>query len=75
MQYNKKKMPLGESEGQICAETIAPYPPGIPVLLPGERITAEVIEYLKMIDRFKWSVFRYGKKTKNKLESISVIEV
>ncbi len=75
MQHRKKKMPLGESEGQICAETIAPYPPGIPVLLPGERITAEVIEYLEMIDRFKWSVFRYGKKTKNKLESVLVIEV
>ena len=73
--YQKKKMPLTESEGQICAETIAPYPPGIPVLLPGERITAEVIEYLEMIDRFKWSVFRSGKKTKNKLESIAVIEV
>ncbi|MBU3955323.1 aminotransferase class I/II-fold pyridoxal phosphate-dependent enzyme [bacterium] len=75
MQYTKKKMLLSESEGQICAETIAPYPPGIPVLLPGERITAEVIEYLEMIDRFKWSVFRHGKKTKNKLEFISVIEV
>ncbi len=46
---------LGETEevevdgavGRVSAETIAGYPPGIPALLPGERITTEVIEYLR----------------------------
>jgi len=33
--------------GRISAETIAGYPPGIPALLPGERITAELIAYLR----------------------------
>jgi arginine/lysine/ornithine decarboxylase len=33
--------------GRICAEQITPYPPGIPVLLPGERIDAEVLDYLR----------------------------
>jgi arginine decarboxylase len=33
--------------GRICAEQITPYPPGIPVLLPGERIDAEVVDYLR----------------------------
>ena len=48
---------LGESEsvavddsvGRVSAEAIAGYPPGIPVLLPGERITDDVIEYLRSL--------------------------
>jgi arginine/lysine/ornithine decarboxylase len=32
--------------GRIAAEQITPYPPGIPVILPGERINQEVIDYL-----------------------------
>jgi len=42
-----KKVSLKEAEGQIIAEMVSPYPPGIPRLLPGERITAPIIEYLK----------------------------
>ncbi|MET0687268.1 MAG: DegT/DnrJ/EryC1/StrS family aminotransferase [Solirubrobacteraceae bacterium] len=46
---------LGEAEvvavddavGRVSAESIAGYPPGIPALLPGERITAELVEYLR----------------------------
>jgi lysine decarboxylase len=46
---------LGEAErldvdtavGRVSAESIAGYPPGIPALLPGERITAEVVAYLR----------------------------
>jgi lysine decarboxylase len=37
---------LRESVGRVGAELIAPYPPGIPVLVPGERITAEVVDAL-----------------------------
>jgi lysine decarboxylase len=33
--------------GRISVESITPYPPGIPVVTPGERIRAEVIEYLR----------------------------
>jgi lysine decarboxylase len=33
--------------GRISCEAIAGYPPGIPALLPGERITAEVVAYLR----------------------------
>jgi lysine decarboxylase len=48
---------LGESEsvavddsvGRVSAEAIAGYPPGIPVLLPGERITDDVIDYLRSL--------------------------
>jgi arginine decarboxylase len=33
--------------GRISCESIAGYPPGIPALLPGERITAELVAYLR----------------------------
>lgn len=33
--------------GRISAESITPYPPGIPIITPGERIRAEVIDYLR----------------------------
>ncbi|MEU8242418.1 ornithine decarboxylase [Actinoplanes missouriensis] len=36
-----------EAAGRICAEQITPYPPGIPALLPGERITEEMLDYLR----------------------------
>jgi arginine decarboxylase len=37
-----------ESAGRICAETISPYPPGIPVISPGEEITDQIIDYLQL---------------------------
>ncbi len=39
---------LRESKGRICAETLTPYPPGIPVIAPGEEITQEIIDYLRL---------------------------
>jgi arginine/lysine/ornithine decarboxylase len=36
------------SAGRICAEVITPYPPGIPVLSPGEEITPEIVDYLDL---------------------------
>ena len=40
-------VPVDEAIGRISAESIAGYPPGVPALLPGERITPEVIAYLR----------------------------
>ena len=37
------KIKFLESEGKICAEMIMAYPPGIPVIYPGERITRDII--------------------------------
>jgi arginine/lysine/ornithine decarboxylase len=37
-----------DSAGRICAEVITPYPPGIPVLSPGEVITREIVDYLNL---------------------------
>ncbi|MFE0735914.1 aminotransferase class I/II-fold pyridoxal phosphate-dependent enzyme [Streptomyces sp. NPDC058855] len=36
-----------DAVGRIAAETISPYPPGVPVVTPGEVITAEVVDYLR----------------------------
>ncbi|GLZ28454.1 ornithine decarboxylase [Lentzea sp. NBRC 105346] len=36
-----------DAVGRICAETISPYPPGVPAALPGEVITQPVIDYLR----------------------------
>jgi len=40
-------VPVDEAVGRVSCESIAGYPPGIPALLPGERITAETIAYLR----------------------------
>ena len=41
--------PLVESVGEISAEFLLAYPPGIPVLCPGEIITDEIIEYIRIL--------------------------
>ncbi|MEU5773163.1 aminotransferase class I/II-fold pyridoxal phosphate-dependent enzyme [Streptomyces venezuelae] len=40
-------VPVEEAVGRIAAEMITPYPPGIPVVLPGERLTEPVLTYLR----------------------------
>jgi arginine decarboxylase len=40
-------VPVEDALGRVSAEAIAGYPPGIPALLPGERITEEVVAYLR----------------------------
>ena len=42
----KKSLPIKQCVGQICAEFIMCYPPGIPILAPGEKITQEIIDYI-----------------------------
>lgn len=44
---SKKSVPLTESTGCICSEFVMCYPPGIPVVAPGERITSEVLQYIQ----------------------------
>ncbi len=42
-------VPVDDAIGRISTESIAGYPPGVPNLLPGERVTAEVVTYLKQL--------------------------
>ncbi len=43
----KEQLSLDETEGKVCGELVMCYPPGIPILTPGEKITREIIEYIK----------------------------
>ncbi|AGC68780.1 arginine decarboxylase SpeA [Thermoclostridium stercorarium subsp. stercorarium DSM 8532] len=43
---SKKMMPLKCSKGEVSGEFVMAYPPGIPILAPGERITEEIIDYI-----------------------------
>jgi len=36
-----------EAVGRIAAESLAAYPPGIPNVLPGERLSAETLDYVR----------------------------
>ena len=42
----KISVPMNESNEKICAEFVMCYPPGIPILAPGERITKEILDYI-----------------------------
>ncbi len=45
--YSEKvSLPIEESAGRISTESVMCYPPGIPILAPGERITDEILRYI-----------------------------
>ncbi len=44
---DKESVPLEDGRGRICSEFVMCYPPGIPILAPGEEITDEIIRYIK----------------------------
>ena len=44
---NKRSVPIEESSGRISGEFVMCYPPGIPILAPGEQITDEILAYIK----------------------------
>ena len=48
----KETIDLSESEGRIPAGIIMPYPPGIPIVALGERITAADIEKIGILERY-----------------------
>ncbi|WP_093796193.1 aminotransferase class I/II-fold pyridoxal phosphate-dependent enzyme [Sporomusa acidovorans] len=46
---NTCRVPFADAAGKICAEIVTFYPPGIPILCPGERITQEIINYCHVL--------------------------
>ncbi|WP_019135351.1 aminotransferase class I/II-fold pyridoxal phosphate-dependent enzyme [Cellulomonas massiliensis] len=42
-----EQVPASRAVGRVVAELVTPYPPGVPVLVPGERVTAEALDYLR----------------------------
>lgn len=46
-----ERVPFEKSAGRVCTEIVSPYPPGIPILVPGERITQEHVDYIQLVYR------------------------
>ena len=42
----KESLPLSDTVGRVCSEFVMCYPPGIPILAPGEEITKEILDYI-----------------------------
>ncbi len=53
---SREAVPLAASEDRVAAEPLAPYPPGVPVVAPGEVITKKTLAYLREIGYNKESV-------------------
>nr|WP_285874663.1 hypothetical protein [Halalkalibacter oceani] len=47
----KKRVRLQEASGKIAAETIIPYPPGIPLVIKGETITDRAVESIRRLQQ------------------------
>ncbi|HEX8988289.1 MAG TPA: arginine/lysine/ornithine decarboxylase [Rhodocyclaceae bacterium] len=47
-----ERVPIDELEGRVTAVLLTPYPPGIPLLIPGERFNATIVRYLKFAREF-----------------------
>ena len=43
----REDVPVEQAVGRVAAEQITPYPPGIPAVVPGERITTGIVDYLR----------------------------
>ena len=43
----KESLPIEETAGRVCGEFVMCYPPGIPILAPGEQITEKLIHYIR----------------------------
>lgn len=66
----KKRVRLSASVGQICGEFVTPFPPDIPVIVPGEKINNDVIEFIKRLQRDHTMVVG---PTDSTLETIEII--
>jgi len=49
---NTERVAIDDLEGRVTTALITPYPPGIPLLIPGERINAEIVNYLRFARAF-----------------------
>lgn len=43
---DQETLPIAETAGRVCSEFVMCYPPGIPILAPGERITEDILDYI-----------------------------
>lgn len=71
-QHKRELIDILQGEGRIAAESLVPYPPGVPLVLPGEQITNEVIDY---IQRLKTDNLKLTKSlSANEIDKVYVIK-
>lgn len=68
---SRQHVKLEVAEGRVACEAVIPYPPGIPVILPGERYTKELVEHLQQMKR---QGARFQGTADPSLEFVQVIE-
>jgi arginine decarboxylase len=61
---------LTEAAGQIAAQMMSPYPPGIPAIMPGERFTPAIVEFLQKVQQLEIPV---PDATDSSLETVRVV--
>ena len=52
---NTERVPIDELEGRVATSLLTPYPPGIPLLIPGERFNRIIVTYLGFAREFNHS--------------------
>ncbi len=67
----KESVDINESINRICGESIMAYPPGIPIIAPGEMITQEIVDYIKLLKQNNAYLTDMQDKT---LKTIQVIQ-
>ena len=45
----KRLVDLENIQNMVCGEFVYAYPPGIPILIPGQKVTSEIIDYIKLL--------------------------
>jgi len=66
----KRRIPFSSSLGKISGEFIIPFPPDIPIILPGEKINQEILDYVKYLKKNDTMIVGPQDKT---LETIEII--
>jgi arginine/lysine/ornithine decarboxylase len=69
---NSETLLVENTENQICAEIVCPYPPGIPILMPGELITNTALEYLQKIKNMGGFITGCADET---LQTLKVVKI
>jgi arginine decarboxylase len=67
----QERVEFARSAGRICAETITSYPPGIPILIPGEQITQVVIGYCMALQKQGFTIIGPEDQSLNTVEVVA----
>lgn len=67
---DKTEIELIKSSGRIAADFIIPYPPGIPILCPGEIITEEIIQYIQALKKNNMQILGFLDYNREKIRVV-----